>query len=481
MQRVSTGIKGLDQILIGGFFKGSANLVRGGPGSGKTILGLHFLYEGVKRKENSLFISFGETIKNIRKFAKSLEIDLNNIKILDLTPSPDFFVKSETYDIFNPAEVERDPTTKAIIETIESFKPDRIFIDAVTQFRFISLDNFQFRKQVLSFINYLQQKDITVVFSSESTTILPDDDIQFMVDTVINLESCHLGRYLFISKFRGSDFMNGNHAFKISNKGMEVFPETLPALMSGYSFDMKRLSFGIDELDKLSGGGIETTAINIISGHPGTGKTTLALQFLSNCAKNGIKSVYFSFEEEIEFIIKRCASVKIPVEEYIKNGYLQLVKIEPLVYFADEFSQLLMEKINSEKISVVVIDSISGYKLSLKSQNIVSKLHSLCKSLQHLGITTVLIDEVEDITGNFRITEEHISYLADNIIFLRHLEVNGKLSKAIGVLKKRVGDFEKTLRQFEITSEGIKISEPLNNLRGILLGVPEWVNNKFDE
>jgi circadian clock protein KaiC len=108
-------------------------------------------------------------------------------------------------------------------------------------------------------------------------------------------------------------------------------------------------------------------------------------------------------------------------------------------------------------------------------------MHTLCRRLRGIGVTTVLINEVENITGNFKITEERLSYLTDNIIFLRYLEINGKLRKALGVLKKRMSNFENTLREFEITSSGIKVGKPLVHLRGILLGVPEWVKENQEQ
>lgn len=123
----------------------------------------------------------------------------------------------------------------------------------------------------------------------------------------------------------------------------------------------------------------------------------------------------------------------------------------------------------------MIIDSIAGYKLSILGQHLEEELYSLVKYLNAFGRTVFLINELERVTGDFEITGRGLSYLADNIIFLRYLEIRGELRKAIGILKKRLGDFEKRLREFSITEKGIVIGPPLGNLRGILLGVPEWV------
>jgi circadian clock protein KaiC len=475
--KLSTGIDGLDKITNGGFVIGSTNLLRGGPGVGKTTFGIHFLLEGVRQNESSLFITLGEPVSNIQQNAIHLGLNLDKISFLDLSPESSFFTKVETYDIFTPAEVEREPTTRKIVEAIEKMKPTRVFLDAMTQFKFLSTDNFQFRKQVLSFLHYLQENNATVLFTTESSSLAPDDDLQFISDTVINLENTQNGRFVSVSKFRGSDYLVGLHGFKITHNGIKIFPRIVPKTEE-INFADKMYSFGITAIDELLGGGIERGTINIISGPSGIGKTTLAMQLAKSIADQHDKSAFYTFEEETNMLLKRCNNIGIDSQKNILDGFLDLRKIEPLIYSADEFSHLVFDNASQNQVALVVIDSTMGFKLSLNGQDIVSKMHALCKRLQNLGVTTILINEVENITGDFKITEERLSYLSDNIIFLRYLEIDGKLSKAIGVLKKRLSNFENTLREFEISSEGIIVGEPLVNLRGILLGVPEWVGKK---
>src|SRR3569832_1049453 len=122
-----------------------------------------------------------------------------------------------------------------------------------------------------------------------------------------------------------------------------------------------------------------------------------------------------------------------------------------------------------------MIDGGSVYKISVRGEDLVRHLHALSRYLKNMGVTVILVNEIEGITGDFRITEVGISYLADNLVFLRYLELDGEMRKAIGVLKKRLTGFEKTLRQIEITGKGIKVGKPLTGLRGILKGIPEWV------
>jgi circadian clock protein KaiC len=122
-----------------------------------------------------------------------------------------------------------------------------------------------------------------------------------------------------------------------------------------------------------------------------------------------------------------------------------------------------------------MIDSMTGYGLSMHGRDLATHLHALSMYLKSVGVSVLLINELEHITGAFRATDNAVAYLADNLVFLRYLEIGGEMHKAIGVLKKRAGNFEKTLRELQITRYGLKIGEPLKNLRGILSGMPEWI------
>ena len=157
----------------------------------------------------------------------------------------------------------------------------------------------------------------------------------------------------------------------------------------------------------------------------------------------------------------------------IRNGSLEITYIQPFAYSPDEFSDLVQQDIEKNNTKNVLIDSVRAYGLSVREGDSLERLHSLCVYMGNMGVTGFLISETSNITGQFVTANLHASYLADNIIFLRYLELDGELRKAVGVLKKRLSDFEKSIREFNITSGGIKVGKPLTHLRGILTGVPE--------
>lgn len=479
INRISTGISGLDNILFGGLISSQTYLIRGKPGSGKTTLGFHFLKEGVSQGETSLFISFNESESRLRRNAQLIGIDLERVEFLDLSTTADFFTEDQRYDIFSPAEVEKAPVTKQLVDAIEQTNPQRIFLDAITQFRFLSANTFEFRKQIQSFLRFVVDRDITLLLTSEGNDRNPDDDLQFMSDGIIELHSTINKRCIQVHKIRGSGFNKGHHDLKLDETGMTVFPNlVLDTRQRPRNKELEIISSGIPEIDELLNGGIERGTTTIISGASGVGKSTFGIQFMKEAAGRGERSVLYAFEESEDTILKRCEAVNIPVHATIEKGTLLVVNVEPLKYSPNQFIHLVRTEVEQNQAKIVAIDSTSGYKLLMEGDNLIRQLHSLCQYLKNMGVTVILINETHTIAGGeFSVTEVGLSYLADNLIFLRYLEINGALHKAIGVLKKRVSNFERTLREFEITKYGIKVGEPLTYLRGILNGIPRSTDN----
>ncbi len=471
--RLSTGINGLDEILSGGLLPHRAYLVHGGPGTGKTTIGLYFLSAGTQAGEETLFISLEESENQIRNNARSLGIDIDKVHFLDLSPSSDYFAKVETYDIFSPAEVEREPLTNRIITTIKKIQPVRVFLDPLTQLRYLSSDVYQFRKQTISFLRFLIEEGATVLFTSEASQLMPDDDLQFIADGIIDLNNEVNNRTITITKFRGSMFKKGNHTLKFHPYGLRVYPQVV-AEEHRKEFKYESLSSGIPELDMLLHGGLERGTVTFLSGPTGVGKTTLGLQCMKEAATRKERSVLYLFEEEIDIVIKRAEGLQMPIRQMMESGYLDLQRINPLEYSGDQFYELVRREVENNNATLIMLDSIQGYRLNMSGEEVESHLYALTRYLKNMGIATLLSVETSQVTGDFRVTDMEVSYMADNILFLRYIEFNGELRRAIGVLKKRLTDFEKTLREFTITPKGIIIGKPLTNLRGILTGEPNW-------
>ncbi len=194
---------------------------------------------------------------------------------------------------------------------------------------------------------------------------------------------------------------------------------------------------------------------------------------MKEAARRGERSVIYTFDERVATLTERCESVGIPVSEMVAHGTLALVGVEALKFASDEFANLVRRDIEANGTKIVMIDSISGYRLSVSNESLNERLHALCRYLQNVGVTVLLVNELLNI-AEFRISEIGITYLADNVMMLRYIErrnsSRAEMGRVVGVLKKRLSDFEKTLRKFEFTPQGLKVGAPMTHLGGMLGG-----------
>ncbi|QDX41838.1 ATPase domain-containing protein [Salarchaeum sp. JOR-1] len=475
--RLGTGIDGLDSILHGGLIPNRGYLVRGGPGAGKTILGSHFLQEGTQNGESALFVNLEESEEDIKRNAKSLGFELTDIEFLDLSPDAAAFADDQSYSILSASEVEQEPFIEKITTTIEDIDPDRVFVDPITQLRYLTPDQHQFRKQAIGFMEYLTAHGATVLFTSQDTEATSDEDLQFLSDGTIELQRTDAKHTISVPKFRGSSIKDGEHAVTITGSGLSVFPELQPEQHAS-DFVSEPISSGVPELDELLNGGIERGTVTVISGPTGAGKTTLGSHFMKEAADRGERSLMYLFEESAATLRNRTEAINIPVKRMEERGNLQIEEMEPLDISPQRFAQKVQTEVEENDTEVVMIDGISGYQLSIQGdqQTLNRRLHALCRYLKNMGVTVILVDESTTLTGDFAATDTGMSYLADNILFLRHIEYQGELRKIIGVLKKRTSDFERSLRELKITSDGVTVGDSLTGLRGVLSGTPEWTD-----
>lgn len=467
----------MDSILKGGFIKEKSYLIKGGPGTGKSTFGYHFLEEGNSNGESTLLISLGESEKNIRSHSSTQNIDLSGTNILDLSPGTQEKKGTQNYSVFSPLEVEAEPIINSITKAIEEHNPSRVVLDSLTMVKYLYENPFQYKNMALSLIHQICSSGATLFMVVEIHPTVAEEEAEFWVDGVLEVKAGPNWRRVRVHKFRGSDFQSGDHAATITENGIVVYPRLQPGKYER-AFQNTPLSSGIEEMDQMLGGGIEKGTVTMITGPSGAGKTNLGIQFMKEAASRGERSVMYTFEEARDVIIKRSHLIGVPVESMIEKGQLAIKTIEPFSFSPDEFATMVRKDVEENDTRIVMIDSIDGYKLTVREEDALERLHALRTYLGNVGVTAFLINEMQNITGEFKTTNMKASYLADNIIYLRYLELDGELKKSIGILKKRLSNFEKTIRQFYITEEGIKLGPPLTNLRGILSGAPSDVELK---
>ena len=471
---VGSGIPGLDELLCGGYVDGRMYLVTGGPGTGKTTVGMHFLETGLAADETVLFIHGEESSEEVRENAARFGIDITGADFLDLGPDSAFFTDDPSYDLVSPSDVEDHRYTEDIHAAIEDIDPCRVVLDPITQLRYIETSEYHYRKRLLSFMRFLKSRDITVLSTATPTSqVGPNTEIRSLSDGVVRLTRTEDGRRIEVEKNRGNGQIDGDHGLAIRSQGVEVFPRVRPQ-PTDRQFDPVPFISGIDELDVLTGGGFERGTVTFLSGPPGVGKTTTGTLYLTEAAAAGHRGVIYLFEERMETFRHRCRTLGIPVDDLVESGALEVEVIDPLARSAEEFAHMIRHEVEEDDVEAVMIDGLGGYTSAIQGdqEDLKRDLHALTRYLVHAEVSVFVTDSIHQIAGISSATSVNISPIADNILFLSYVERSGSLEKVVGLLKKRTGDFQHALRSFDISTGGVCVGEQMTGMQGILQGAP---------
>lgn len=477
--RIPTGVRGLDEIMNGGFLPASSYLIAGGPGTGKTVLGLQFLQENARRNARCLYVTLSEPAEAIRRNAGSFGWDSAGIVFVDLARTLAQTTPEGEYVVFSPQEVESEPVWQALSRAVEEHRPDRLVVDSATCLLYLSPDPYQFRKQLQRLLQGLSDKGCVSLWLFEAGELQKEPSPALATDGVVVLSNepspsrMVENRMVEVTKFRNSSYLSGRHPMRITSRGIVIWPHWIETLKR-LPYERDILSSGIEPLDELLGGGLPAGGCTILSGPSGAGKTTLAVQFLVTAASRGKKSVFYTFEEEPASILGRSRDLGIPAEDRVEDGTLQVREINPLVQYPDEFLENVRRDVEKEGAQVFALDNLRAYQLAMAEFGAVSAhLQNLIHYLRRKRASLFLVVEQEKITGDLQITEAGVSYLSDNVLLIRFVESRGEIIKVIHCLKKRLGAFDPQLREFAVTRDGIRVGPKLEHLRGVLTGVPE--------
>jgi circadian clock protein KaiC len=476
-----TGVVGLDDILAGGLPSNRLYLVRGGPGTGKTTVGLQFLLEGVRRGESALYITLSETEPELQAVASSHGWSLEGIELLGLAQIEDLIKPEAQTTILHPSEHELGRTLKVIQARIEAVRPRRIVIDSLAELRLMAQNPLRFRRQVLMLKSFFATFETTALLLDE-TQKESDPQVQTLVHGVIELQMRNpeygpTRRRLGVLKLRGLKYRAGFHDFVIATGGLDVFPR-LVASEHHREYDRTPVTSGIVELDQLLGGGIEPGTSTLITGAAGTGKSSLSLQYALSAAARGDICAAYTFDESMSSILSRTRGLSMDVDRYIRDGTLALQQVDPAELSPGEFSALVRRRVEDDGAKMVIIDSLNGYLNAMPDERLLTiQLHELLSYLAQQGVATILLLTQHGFVGDMA-TPVDLSYLADTVIVLRYFEFQGALKKAISVVKKRSGGHEETLRELRLVKgRGIAIGAPLTHFVGITTGVPTYTGN----
>lgn len=485
MESIGVGIPGIDTLLTGGVVRGRLYLVRGKPGVGKSVLGMHFLDAGLANDNTVLYVHGEESQSDIMENARALDIDLEEAHFLDIGPESKFFTEDVSYSVVKPTELESERFTKDVRNVITNLSPQRVVLDPITQFKFVEHDEYQYRKRLLSFLRFLGTEEITVLATkttdfASSTPSTQSVQIESICDGVINLSYRGSGRAVEVPKHRGQGQIDGTHGMAIREHGIEVYPQlSAPDQSSDSSFVSDQISVAHPSLNSLLGGGLESGSVTLLSGPTGVGKSTLGAEFLATVAESrsanqaNTTALGYLFEETTGQFTHRGDELGYQLSSHQRDGLLQLKTIEPLSLSAEEFGHQVADDVAKYDPTLVFVDGIDGYETALQGGEglLTKRLHALTRRLKSQDIAVVITDSTGSLTGIESATSIGVSYLADNIVAMLYVPEASGLTRAIGVVKKRMDSFDHSFYEFTIaTAEGIRIDEELTSFRLAVTG-----------
>lgn len=471
------GVPGLDDVLGGGLTAHRLYLLEGAPGAGKTTVAIQFLLEGALQGESVLYVTLSETTGELKSVADSHGWDLGAIQIREMLPAHDALEPDEQYTMFHPSEVELSETTLKILADVDVIKPTRVVFDSLSELRLLAGGSLRYRRQILALKQFFSGRQCTVLLLDDMTAMEHDLQVQSIAHAVIRLEQVMpdyglARRRLTVTKYRGMAFRGGYHDYKIVRGGLQVFPRLIAA-EHATPIEQTRMPSGLSALDDLLGGGIERGTSTLFVGAPGTGKSTVAVQFAIAAAMRGECAALFCFDESINTLRTRCAGMNMDLGPHLDSGAIRVRQVDPAELSPGEFVHEIREVVANHGATVVIIDSLNGYLNAMPDERfLIVQLHELLTYLGQAGVATMLIGAQHGLIGMQMQTPVDASYLADSVVLLRYFEDEGEVRQAISVLKKRGGAHERSIRSFSLGSNGICVGPPLRNFRGILSGIP---------
>jgi len=471
----STGIKGLDHLLRGGFPAHHVYLVEGDPGTGKTTLALQFLLQGRDHGESCLYVTLSETESELHEIARSHGLSLDGIHMCPLaSPDPS---SADTYTMFQPAEIELGEMVRGLFEATERTSPTRVVLDSLSEVRLLARDSLRYRRQVLAIKEYFAGRDCTVLLLDDKTSGDHDLQLQSISHGVIQLEQQPFDfgrarRRIRVVKLRGVGAVDGYHDFRIRKGGLEVYPQLEPKA-DGRADVSGLVTSGLPELDAIVGGGISWGTCTLFIGPAGCGKSSMAGQYVAATAERTNAAV-FLFDERRDTFIGRCDTLGMKVSERLASGTLSIDQIEPGQMSPGEFSYRVCSRVEAG-CRVVMIDSLNGYLNAIPTASVpLVRMHELLAFLNERGVATLLVAAQHGIIGTNMVAPIDVSYLADCVIMLRYFEAGGRVRKAVSVMKKRTGSHESTIREFGVENNRLRVGAPLTQFQGVLTGVPTY-------
>jgi circadian clock protein KaiC len=468
---VSTGVPLLDEILGGGIPIYSVNIIAGASGSGKTILTQQIMFHNCRGNVRGIFFTtLSEPAFKMIRYQQQFDyFDLERLN------QNIFFI-----DI---GQVLRTRSLEEALRTINQHVEE---IGA----QFIAIDSF---KAIYELIGSRQEErrfgyDLAVSLATwtctsflvgEYTEIeVSNEPIFAVADGIFYLTNPRQGmqnvRRINISKMRGMAYSTGDHPLTISQDGMKVYPRIrTPDTFTEYSMIADRVSTGVAQLDDMVEGGMPRGTATMIAGAAGTGKTLLGLHFITTGASQNEPGVIVTFQENPVQLREIARSFGWDLEAMEQQGLLVHLYQSPVEIQPDIHTDRVKAGVQRVQARRVLIDSLRDLEIATPDKvRYRDYVYSLVEDFKRQGITTIITNEIAQLFGEFQLSDHGISFIADNVILLRYVELEGRVTRALNVLKVRGSSHSKTIWEFAIDNHGVTIGQPVEAITGVLTGAP---------
>lgn len=473
INRLATGVPGLDEVLGGGLPEFSFNLIAGPPGCGKTTLAHQMMFALATPERPALFFTvLGEPPLKMLRYQQQFDFfngeainhSIRYINLADDTLAGDL-----------------DEVLRRIVSEVEKYSPALVFVDS---FRSVVLASQTQDNPNNNLPQFVQQLGMLMT-TWQATTFLIDEyftetdtnPIFTVADGLIwlrqSVQRNSMVRKMEIMKMRGQPTIPGLHTFRIATSGIKVFPPANVCneenMLPEQDTRTVRLKTGVPRLDEMLGGGLPKGYSLLVAGPSGSGKSILAASFLAEGARNGETGVIAAFEQRPNHL--RNAALT----QLIQNDQVGLVDSRAPDLSIDEIVQMLFSEIKRLKATRVVIDSLSGFELALAPtfrEDFRESLSRMVTALTSIGVTVLMTSELEDRYTDLRFSPYGTAFLTDAIIVQRYIEVASRLLRIMAVVKIRGSRHSDELRQYVIDDNGIQIGEMLDDQEGLLGGRP---------
>jgi circadian clock protein KaiC len=455
MQRFSTGTRGLDVVLRGGLVADSITLVAGPPGSGKTVLAEHCLFENASEDRHALYLStVSEPFDKILRYGQSLSFfDVARIgSAIRYGDLGDVLVNDGLHAV-----------NERVSSLVKEHQPGMVVIDSFKALKAFSEDEADFRRFLHDLAGRFTALAVSSIWVGEYDATDASASPEFAVaDAVIMLGAKRAAerstRYLSVAKLRGSDFLSGDHVYRVNRDGLQVFPRLADPIEHDAYVELEgRVSTGVPALDDCLEEGYWPGSTTLIVGPSGIGKTVMGLQFLFAGGERDEPGVLLTMQEN------RTQLRRVMDRFGWRIDNLCVLDRSPVDVYLDELVYELLDRIEEVGARRVVVDSYTDLaRVSPDPTRLAEFTYSLVQRCARRGVSLMFTYETLELFGISRISDYGISNISDNVILLQHLPDGTEMKRAISVLKSRGTAPSIGIREFRISSEGIKLGEPVS-------------------